>query len=67
MATSNFHRMLRAKVMEVLDTRTKQLIGGVPADYAAYREEVGYLRGLQDALVHAEDLEREPDERRNSA
>lgn len=66
MATSHFRRMLTAKVMEVLEARVEQVTKGVPVDYAGYREEVGYIKGLRDALVLAEDLEREPDERSNS-
>jgi hypothetical protein len=66
-AVSFFHRTLRTKIGEVLDTSTKQLASGICKDYAAYREEAGYLRGLMDALKLADDIEREPDERSDSA
>lgn len=67
MAVSLFHRQLRLKISEVLDTSLAHLASGVCKDYAGYREEVGYLRGLNDALKFAEDLEREPDERSDTA
>lgn len=67
MANSLFGRMFRVKVTEVLESRTAQITTGVPQDYAAYREGVGYIRGLMDALTIAEDVEREPDERSDSA
>ena len=67
MANSLFHKLFRAKVLVVLDTRTQELAAGSCKDYGAYKEEVGYCRGLNDALTFAEDVEREPDERRDSA
>lgn len=59
--------MLRAKIAEVLEARTEELTAGACKDYAAYIGEVQYLNGLRDALKYAEDVEREPDERRDSA
>jgi hypothetical protein len=66
-ASSLFHRLLRVKVMEVLDTSMRNLASGNCRDYGAYKEEVGYCRGLKDALTYAEDVEREPDERSDTA
>lgn len=66
MASSIFHRMLRVKLAEVLEARASELTSGLCKDYAAYREEVGYIRGLKDALVYSEEVEREPDERSNT-
>lgn len=63
MANSHFHRLLRAKIAEVLEARASELTAGVCKDYAAYKEEAGYIRGLRDALVFSEEVEREPDER----
>ena len=59
--------MLRAKIAEVLDARLHQMAAGVCKDYSAYKEEVGYIRGLEDAIKFAEDVEREPDERSDTA
>lgn len=67
MANSLFGRMFSAKVAEVLEARAKEMTLGLCKDYPAYREEVGYIRGLKDALVFAEEVEREPDERSDSA
>ena len=67
MASSLFARMLRVKIAEVLDTRSKELAGGICSDYSRYMHEVGYIQGLKDALTFSEDIEREPDERSDTA
>ena len=63
MASSLFARMLRVKIAEVLEARASEMTIGVCKDYPSYREEVGYIRGLRDALTFSEEVEREPDER----
>lgn len=67
MASSNLARLFLVKLAEVLDTRTDELSLGQCKDYSSYREEVGYLRGLRDAIKIIDELEREPDERSDSA
>lgn len=59
--------MFRARVSEVLEARSEEITAGLCKDYPAYREEVGYIRGLTDALTFSEEVEREPDERRDTA
>jgi len=61
MSETHFHRMLRAKVTEVLDARRLSVAEGVCSNFDRYMHEVGYITGLQDALKIADDLERELD------
>lgn len=56
---SAFHRALREKVEEAYSERQKSLSDGAALDYAAYKEQVGYLRGLADVLTLADEIENE--------
>lgn len=47
---SRFSILYRKKVQEHYDTRLTQLGEGAAKTHQEYTQEVGYLRGLQDAL-----------------
>lgn len=59
MAKSRFHSQLEQKVMEAIETRVQSMADGAVADYPQYQFNVGYLRGLKDALKIADDIEGE--------
>lgn len=61
MAVSRFHNLLRAKVEEKLVDIADSVCSGQLPDYPAYRDMVGYIRGLNDALRLCEDIERDLD------
>lgn len=67
MARSHIGRMLEAKIAEVLVERQQDIGSGSAKTYDQYRQQVGYLHGLRDALKYLDDIEREPDERDTSA
>jgi hypothetical protein len=57
MAQIRFHHLLREKIMIEIGDETERLAGGY-ADYAVYREQVGYLKALKRVLELADDLEK---------
>lgn len=59
MAESNFHRLLRAKLLEVKEKRAYSLSQGNCVDYPAYRQEVGAIMTIDDVLALCEEIERE--------
>jgi hypothetical protein len=61
MSETHFHRVLRARVAEVLEARARDVAAGVCKGYEHYKEEVGYMRGLHDALKIADDIEKDMD------
>lgn len=61
MAETRFTTLFKAKVKEVVDNRSDSLANGDAADYSKYRESVGYLRGLADAIKICEEIEGEFD------
>lgn len=50
--------LLQRKLKEQEDSHIQALAGGVVADYAAYRELCGVIRGLQTAQREVADLVR---------
>ena len=58
MADNLFHRRLEAKVQAQIAKRTEYVMGGGLTE-TMYREEVGYVRGLNDALKLCEEIEQE--------
>lgn len=48
--TSRWHNLLRSKLDDEIEKSVGALGEGVAADYPAYREQVGRIRGLRDAL-----------------
>ena len=61
MAYSHFHKVLRERIQEEVDSRVLSLASGGAPDYPQYRDSVGYIRGLHDALRLCEEIERESD------
>jgi len=61
MAVTRFHSLLKAKLQEVISDATEAISCGLPSDYSSYKESVGYIRGLNDALRVCEDIERDLD------
>jgi len=59
MVQTRFHALLRAKVEETIEARAACIAAGQCADYAAYRENVGFIKGLMDALALADEIEKE--------
>jgi hypothetical protein len=50
--------VLTDKIDEQISSTTQFLAGGSPKDYAAYREVVGLIRGLEASKSYIEDLSR---------
>jgi hypothetical protein len=46
------------RIDEQLSSAQTFVVGGVPKDYANYREVVGLIRGLESAKIIVEDLSR---------
>ena len=58
MAVSRFHAALREQITDHMKGHIDGLIAGRISDYSAYRECVGYLRGLNAALELAAEIEK---------
>lgn len=50
---------LRAKLTERIQAQSIAVVGGAPATLELYRQAVGELKGLRDALACLEEAERE--------
>jgi hypothetical protein len=50
--------VLTDRIDDQISSATQFLTGGSPKDYAAYREIVGLIRGLEASKSHIEDLSR---------
>ena len=50
--------VLKDRIDEQLSSAHTFIVGGVPQDYANYREVVGLIRGLESAKIIVEDLSR---------
>ena len=61
MVQTRFHTLLRHRIEEEIRKCSDQAMAGGAIDYATYREQVGYIRGLRDVLTLCEDIEREFD------
>lgn len=59
MPKTRFHAALEARIKEAVENRSKSIAAGAATDYAHYRENVGYVLGLQDALKLCDDIEAE--------
>jgi len=59
MAETRFHSLLKGKVQYAVEVRAGDIAAGQCTDYAAYRENVGYIKGLMDALALADEIEKE--------
>lgn len=59
MATTRFHAILEDKIKEAVENRRNSLASGACVDYAHYRENVGFITGLQEVLNICDDIEKE--------
>jgi hypothetical protein len=57
MPKTRFHLLLEERVKEAVEANCIALVGGQPKDFPTYREQVGYIRGLSDALTLCEQVE----------
>ena len=61
MSKTRFHAQLEARINEVVENRSKSIASGAATDYPHYKENVGYILGLQDALKICDDIASESD------
>lgn len=61
MAKTRFHALLEQKIAEAIENRSISVASGVCTEYANYRENVGYIKGLQAALALCDEIESELD------
>lgn len=59
MARSRFGDLLKAKIEEATANKVQAMVAGVPDDYPAYREMVGYLKGMSDAVKLVDETDTE--------
>jgi len=59
MARTRFHAELEARINIAVENRRNDIAAGAATDYAHYRENVGYILGLLDALKLCSDIEAE--------
>ena len=57
--TTRFHALLEKKIGEEMQNRAASLASGAASDYPNYRESVGYINGLNDALKLCDDIEQD--------
>lgn len=57
MAETRFHRTLKERVEAKILLMSETLSSGSAQDYASYRDTVGHIRGLRDALVVCQEIE----------
>lgn len=57
MAKTHFHSLLERAIASAIIDRSQSVVSGACMDYAAYKQQVGYLEGLNDALKIADSLE----------
>lgn len=57
--TTRFHSLLEKKIEETLQSRMASLASGAAADYPLYKENVGYMNGLRDALKLCDEVEQD--------
>lgn len=57
-----FARLLSEKLNDAAEDRAKTIALGMPQDWAAYREQVGYLRALRDISEHMKEIEKKLNE-----
>ena len=57
MPKTRFHSLLEERVKEAIAANMDAICGGQPKDFPTYREQVGYIRGLNDALTLCDQLE----------
>ena len=61
MPRQRFHVLLQEKIEKQVQSLASSLVAGNITDWAHYKETVGYLRGLDDALKLCDEIERDYD------
>ena len=56
---TRFHALLDYKIQEEIKVQEETISSGQCQSFDAYRDQVGYIRGLKDALKLAEEVETE--------
>lgn len=59
MAISHFHRILEERIERLITERALSVIGGACTSFEAYKQQVGFVEGLQAAISIGRDIERE--------
>ena len=59
MAKTQFQRVLESRLNEAVESRRNSIASGAAIDYAHYRENVGYILGLTDAIKICAEIEAE--------
>ena len=59
MSRTHFHAKLEARINEAVENRSISIAEGAATDYPHYKENVGYIRGLRDALKFCDEIEAE--------
>ena len=59
MSETGFSARLKAKIAETMESRSTSIATGACGDYAAYREQVGYIRGLLDVVELCREIEKD--------
>ena len=59
MAETRFHALLKVQIEIAIQAMADSLTTGGSIDYANYRDGVGYIRGLRDALKACAEIEKD--------
>lgn len=59
---TRFHAILADRINKEVENRAASIISGACVDYAAYKSNTEYIRGLLEALKICEEIEREFDQ-----
>jgi len=59
MAKTRLHGLLEVKIAETRQIVLESIADGACSDYAAYRDQCGFLRGLDTALAILDDIHKE--------
>lgn len=55
---SRIVRLFESRIFEIKERILADLSAGIPIDFASYKDLVGYLRGLEDALNVLKDIQK---------
>jgi len=59
MARTHFRSLLEARINEAVENRSESIASGAATSYEHYKENVGYILGLREALKICDDIEAE--------
>jgi hypothetical protein len=58
---TRFHSLLEKRIQQAISDHSEAIIGGQVPDFATYRDSVGYIRGLNDALKLCDEINEDLD------